>query len=48
MYPAESLEPEMWGKDQQFHSSFPLDIYENVFEFIFLRGHALNFTKQVF
>ena len=21
----------MWGKDEQFHSVFPLDIYENMF-----------------
>ena len=25
------LEPEMWGTDQQFHSSFPLEIYEPTF-----------------
>ena len=29
IYPALSLEPKLLGKDQQFHSFFPLDIYEN-------------------
>ena len=31
IYPALSLESKMLGKDQQFHSFFPLDIYENMF-----------------
>ena len=25
----------MWGKDQQFHFIFVLDIYENTFQFFF-------------
>ena len=47
MYPAQSLEPEMWeiwGKGQQFHSSFALDIWKHVLLF-FLTGHILTFTK---
>ena len=31
IYPAKSLDPEMEGKDQQFHSFFPLEMHENTF-----------------
>ena len=40
IYPAYSLGPEMWGKDQQLHSFFPLDIHENIF-FVVVLGYYI-------
>ena len=46
----------MWGRDQQFHSVFPLDVHENTFylfiylfiyllDYFIFKGILLNFTE---
>ena len=38
----------MWGKDQQFHSFFPLGIYENTFQFFCFFFRLLFFKGTYF